>query len=318
MGTRLLIALALAASAQQAWQPLVSGSRELLVGVGFADGRRGFAVGGDAERGRPGTLLRSDDGGETWRAVEVGVERRLYDVHFPTSRVGYVVGLDGALLRTRDGGQAWTVLEAPTAAWLATVWFTSEQRGWVAGSATLLETRDGGEHFESRLERLPAQARGCSFRDLVFVGPERGYLAGTEGVLLRTEDGGQTWLPCTTGVDAWLRSIDFVDEQHGFVGGSGVLLATRDAGHTWQRLPFPREKVNAVLFLDRERGFVATMEGRLRSTLDGGASWSLDLEAAGELSSLCRPASGRLLALGSGGRILRLEVPREARLDPGR
>lgn len=71
-----------AADATGAWQTVASGTSSKLAAIAFADSQRGWAV-GDA-----GTILHSDDGGQTWRpqsggeealaARRAGLENRIY------------------------------------------------------------------------------------------------------------------------------------------------------------------------------------------------------------------------------------------------
>lgn len=49
-----------------------------------------------------------------------------------------------------------------------------------------------------------------------------------------------TWLAQTSGVLAKLNAVFFIDQQRGWIAGSnGTLLATADAGEHWQPLPLP-------------------------------------------------------------------------------
>ncbi len=62
----------------------------------------GTAVGND------GTILRTTDGGTTWKQQTSGTTEDLYDVSFTDSDNGTAVGSDGTILRTTDGGTTWT------------------------------------------------------------------------------------------------------------------------------------------------------------------------------------------------------------------
>ena len=294
-------------SPQESWRRLTTGCDELIVDLDFADAQRGFVVGGDREEGTPALLLRTDDGGESWRRIDLDIETRLYSVHFPTPRVGYTVGLGGTALETADGGDTWTALDCGVDDWLAAVHFTSVETGYVAGDSGILVTTDGGATWRPAFGGDSRRTKGLRLRDLVFLDRDVGYAVGGGGAILRTEDAGRTWQRLHSGVDAWLRSVHFVDRRTGFVGGSGVLLTTTDGGASWRELAHPREKLNDVLFLDTKRGYTVTMEGRLWRTMDGGASWELDFENEGSaLTSLRFPVHGAGFAAGDGGTLLAL------------
>ena len=128
-------------------------------------------------------------------------------------------------------------------------------------------------------------------------------MVGEAGLLCATEDGGATWRRVETGVQAWLRALDFPDPQHGFIGGSGVLLASNDGGATWRAVAYPGGKINAVYFEDARRGVLATMQGQLLATRNGGETWSVALEHGGELAGIAPGPGGRMLVVGGAGAI---------------
>lgn len=70
--------------------------------------------------------------------------------------------------------------------------------------------------------------------DVFFINDTVGWAAGgPAGTIRRTGDGGATWtLQFTAG--QYLRSIEFIDAQHGYCGSlSGSLFRTVDGGATW-------------------------------------------------------------------------------------
>ena len=79
-------------------------TRALLTAVHMHDERIGFAVGHDA------VILRTGDGGESWRLVHYAPEeeRPLLDVWFRDERTGFAVGAYGYFLSTGNGGDTWT------------------------------------------------------------------------------------------------------------------------------------------------------------------------------------------------------------------
>ena len=75
---------------------------------------------------------------------------------------------------------------------------------------------------------------------------------GARGLILHTEDGGQTWHSQQTNTLSWLEDVSFTDPQHGVaVGSNGTILRTEDAGETWKRVDKNlREWLYAVTFAD--------------------------------------------------------------------
>ena len=81
----------------------------------------------------------------------------------------------------------------------------------------------------------------ASLRGIHAVTPQIAWASGTEGTILRTEDGGQTWLPCTTPPNAEkldFRGIQAFDNKTAIAMSSGKgdqsrLYKTTDGCKTW-------------------------------------------------------------------------------------
>jgi len=72
-----------------------------MQGIDFPKPESGFAV------GFGGTILKSNDSGNTWSPQTSGTLFDLFDVHFTSAgQTGLVAGAAGTILRTTDGGQA--------------------------------------------------------------------------------------------------------------------------------------------------------------------------------------------------------------------
>ncbi len=66
---------------------------------------------------------------------------------------------------------------------------------------------------------------------------QRVVVAGERGLILVSDDFGQTWNQSAVPVSVSLTALAFENERDGWaVGNLGVVLRTRDAGATWQRV----------------------------------------------------------------------------------
>ena len=133
---------------------------------------------------------------------------------------------------------------------------------------------------------------GYPLMDLQFI-DEHGWAVGAMGTVLRTEDGGETWLQVPLQSDADLYRVDFVDEKHGWAaggririaaanesmrhdqrGGLGYIYYTADGGKTWQCQYGERGRLLFGLdFIDRNTGYACGERGFLLKTEDGGVNW---------------------------------------------
>jgi len=106
--------------------------------------------------------------------------------------------------------------------------------------------------------------------------------AGAYDEVLITVDGGDTWEIRTTGWSGTARGLAFVDEQRGWACGNGFLSTTTDGGWSWSAVELDREIV--LDGLDAEGAFIAAAgdAGLVALSSDGGASWAVVDTGAGE------------------------------------
>lgn len=101
--------------------------------------------------GEAGSLYRSDDGGESWKALPSPYEGSFFGL-LPLSDGGLLAfGLRGHLFRSEDRGKTWTGVASGTEATLMTGRELGGGKVVVAGLAgVLLYSEDGGRTFRAR------------------------------------------------------------------------------------------------------------------------------------------------------------------------
>jgi photosystem II stability/assembly factor-like uncharacterized protein len=164
------------------------------------------------------------------------------------------------------------------------------------------------------------QAKAVPVRSLLtsvqFIDARRGFAAGHDGVVLGTQDGGETWtlLRSAPGVEQPILSIHFDTHVHGIaVGLYGWAIETHDAGRTWSKLEVEsgdnadRHLLHA--FASRSRTlFIAGEGGMIFRSADGGRSWeSVATPGKGSLWHGLALADGTLVACGMRGHLYRSE-----------
>jgi photosystem II stability/assembly factor-like uncharacterized protein len=167
-----------------------SGSSERLLSVDLDEETgRAVAVGGF------GTLLTSDDAGDSWSPVSIdwaslteeGMEAHLYDVEITSQGEIFVVGEFGLVLSSRDGGTTWQ-----------------------------------------------ARAQGDESIFALHLGENGiGYAVGQNGLVLRSQDGGQGWERLDTGSHGNLLDVWASAQGEVVVVGIRTLLRSSDGGDTW-------------------------------------------------------------------------------------
>jgi photosystem II stability/assembly factor-like uncharacterized protein len=102
----------------------------------------------------------------------------------------FVCGKNGFIARGLNGGE-WRALKTGTTAELDVIFFASDQVGWAVGKkATIITTRDGGEHWTRQITDSDKD-----LTDIYFSSESHGLVAGGNGTVLGTDDGGEHWYP---------------------------------------------------------------------------------------------------------------------------
>ena len=124
--------------------------------------------------------------------IEVMETPFLFDVKFSDAMNGGIAGLGGVSLRTTDGGRTWRYSLVDSYQAFCSVGLGREGLVAVGEKGQARISRDEGERFEKLAPGSFPESFGY-FRDAVFGTPERGWVVGYAGSILRSSDGGLTW-----------------------------------------------------------------------------------------------------------------------------
>jgi len=77
----------------------------------------------------------------------------------------------------------------------------------------------------------------CSYLDVAALSQNDAIVVGTDGLILKTTDGGDTWIAIPSGASDSLFSMHFIGPDSGWLaGGGGTILRTTDGGGQWESL----------------------------------------------------------------------------------
>lgn len=244
-------------------------ARPPLVTIDFVGPSRGWAAGA-------GQILRTDDGGATWRVWtfpkdgEVSID----EIGFWDRQTGCAADLRGAVWRTSTGGRTWVHRAAghsgeyvglalrPSHAW-ATYAYVRDDDEHTEAYSWLSTSSDGGDNWSP----APAvTATGGALADLDFVSEARGWAAGSQSVYYKDSDGN------TRGYNvALIARSDDGGATWPVRLGPAELGITRQRSHLW-----------ALDFKGRLCGWAVGDAGRYENpriglilrTADGGKTWT--------------------------------------------
>jgi len=150
-----------------------------------------------------------------------------------------------------------------------------------------------------------AQLRPTRWRTFSFTDANNGTAVGDGGTVLRTTNGGNTWINQTSGTTNTLLGVSFTDANNGTaVGNSGTILEQPMEGTTGAAVSGTADDLWGVSFTDTNNGTAVgfdfnTVTGLILRTTNGGSTWTS--QPSGAFSPLVGVSftdanTGRLLA----------------------
>ena len=257
----LLIVAVLLLTLSSNWQIQNSGVTVRLRGVSVVSDRVAWASGASSK------VLRTGDGGATWKALHVTDEALDFrDVDAISERTAYVLSIGNGpasrIYKTTDAGKTWALQfkTLDSKAFLDAMSFWDATHGLVIGDSIdgkfyVLITQDGGATW-SRIpgDKLPPAlenegAFAASGTNIAVFDKTHAWIgtgAANKARVLYTTDGGHNWnvadTPLKSGQSSGIFSIAFRDARHGVIVGGDYtkekeaidnVAVTSDGGATW-------------------------------------------------------------------------------------
>lgn len=226
--------------------------------------------------GERGIVLTSDDAGATWAQARVPVQVSLTSMAFADERQGWAAGHFGTLLRTADGGLTWTQPEARATEALDKPFMDCTLAGpkllAVGAFGLAVEVLPDGQP-QSIAARLPNPRKLHLYG--VRAAGERVYVAGEQGLLLRSTDQGASFEPLASPYKGSFFGV--LVTQAGSVlayGLRGNVFRSADGGSSWAQVPNP-VPVGIGAAIQRADGLLvlAAQNGDLLTSRDDGQSF---------------------------------------------
>lgn len=137
--------------------------------------------------------------------------------------------------------------------------------------------------FNSLPQWLPLDTGGISnyFINCYFISADIGWVVGVGPAILKTTNGGNTWIYQQTTANENPLSVYFLDEMNGWVSGfNGSIYKTDDGGDSWTLKPSGTNyAIREIEFIDSLVGFAIVSNwiepryGAIIKTTNGGDTW---------------------------------------------
>ncbi|MDA3867305.1 MAG: YCF48-related protein [Salinivirgaceae bacterium] len=145
------------------------------------------------------------------------------------------------------------------------IYFVNGDNGFIICSDTLdnaviLKTINAGMEWSEK--KVLADV---IFNDIHFPSDEIGFVIGSNGLVLKTIDGGESWETIENNITEDLLSIDFSGNYGYIVGDNGTVLISDDQGDTWSVDSYPNATDLSYVRVFGEHAYVNDVEGNLYS-----------------------------------------------------
>ena len=149
---------------------------------------------------------------------------------------------------------------------------------WISLLILILVSATAYAEIKPRAALLMPEATKAVFLDLA-AHNEKIFAVGERGIIIRSDDQGDSWQQIASPMDVTLTSIKFSSANVGWiVGHESTILRTDDGGDSWQISQYKPEADKfymSVNFVSAEQGYVLGTDGELWVTADAGKSWQL-------------------------------------------
>lgn len=228
-------------------------------------------------------VLKSVDGGRTW--LETSFRGRGWDAMGMAISPGepqhiYVAGHD-VFSQSRDGGQSWAPLRhnlpgTDIHGFAMDPDNPNKLYAFVVGYG-VYGSDNAGSNWQLLSNRLPGDIMA-----LAAAGGQTLYAGSMERGVLKSTDGGKTWVQANTGIEgrnAMTLAVDPKQPQTIYAGTEKGLFKSADAASSWQKLAFPGENAVAVAVAPSNPQVVIAIavgndrKGSVYRSEDGGHNW---------------------------------------------
>jgi photosystem II stability/assembly factor-like uncharacterized protein len=252
--------------------------------------------------GQRGHILYSDDAGQHWLQAGVPLSSDLTAVFFPTASQGWAVGNDGVVLHSSDAGATWSKQ------------LDGRQIGelLVRHYSALASAEPGNVQWPLLVaegQRLVEQGADKPLLDVWFANDKVGYVVGVFNLILRTEDGGQSWTPFQDRTDNpqgfHLNAIASTGDALYIAGEQGLLLKWDDNAQRFAAVPTPYQGSFFGVVGKPGEVLVYGLRGNVLRSTDGGQNWTaLDTGLHVSITAGLIDARGNYRLFTQGGQML--------------
>ncbi len=209
--------------AGETWVSQVNTYTLPLYGIAFTSPETGYLAGSI-------NIKKTTNGGTNWIDVYTSNQNEIFgDIFFTNMNTGYAVGSYGKLLKTTNAGSTWNSSTIPNAGtFLNSIFFVNDNTGYVVGGESKsLKTTDAGATWEV----MNITTGFLNLNNIYFNDINSGYASHGTGIF-KTTNGGTTWFQLSTPAGGY-NNVQFRNNYGYAIAGDGKIIKSIDGGSSW-------------------------------------------------------------------------------------
>lgn len=253
--------------------------------------------------GLQGHILYSEDAGDTWAQAEVPVRSSITDIYFSSPELGWAVGHEAVILHSKDGGKTWVKQYDGLR-------YGIEGLAFYEKMAAENPDNDLYPYLVEEMQFAISQGADKPLFKVYFHSDTYGHALGAYGMILRTEDGGENWIPVLHSMenDSFYHVFDFAplpESGRFFLAGEAGLFMIGDAnarsGTLVENVPWEGSFFTSIAAADGSI-VLGGLRGRMFRTTDEGQTWmEVQKPPGSSLVASVQLSDGRLIFAGIAG-----------------
>src|SRR5690606_5776773 len=141
--------------------------------------------------GKTGRVIKTIDGGETWKNINIPYLETLNSVHFLNKDTVWAVGENGRVIYSYDAGETWASMNFETDVDFQSIHFVNGKAGYIISKTGLYRTENAGLNWV--YENAPVITDLHQIRMI----SNEAYVVGKEGTILKN-----TYIPLSLSENA--------------------------------------------------------------------------------------------------------------------
>ncbi|MBK8552069.1 MAG: hypothetical protein IPL53_13805 [Ignavibacteria bacterium] len=224
------------------WVSQVSTYTTSIYGIAFTNAETGYLAGSIS-------LYKTTNGGTNWNTVYNSTTNEIFtDIVFTNVNTGYAVGSYGKQMKTTNAGASWTPSTiASSGSILGSLCFVNETTGYAVGdNNAAVRTTNSGLNWTSMSVASPF----INLSDVFFTDENNGYISCATGIY-RTTTGGNSWFLLNTPAGGYAK-VQFRGNFGYAITGDGKIIKSTDGGTSWIVQPTVTDNGLSALFFNTD------------------------------------------------------------------